>query len=95
MVRIRLARMGRKGRPFYRVVAADSRAPRDGKFIEILGTYNPMTKKDEAPLLDFNLERIDYWISHGAQPSDTVAGLIVRVRGAKTSDEEAVGEKAE
>ena len=77
MVRIRLARMGRKRRPFYRVVAADSRAPRDGKFIEILGTYNPMTDPME---LKFDLERIQHWIDHGAKPSDTVARLIERVR---------------
>ena len=77
MVRIRLARMGRKRRPFYRVVAADSRAPRDGKFIEILGTYNPMTDPME---LKFNMERIQHWIDHGAKPSDTVLRLIERVR---------------
>ena len=77
MVRIRLARMGRKRNPFYRVVAADSRAPRDGKFIEILGTYNPMTDPME---LNFKMERIEHWINHGAQPSDTVARLIERVR---------------
>ena len=77
MVRIRLARMGRKRRPFYRVVAADSRAPRDGKFIEILGTYNPMKDPME---LKFNMDRIQHWIDHGAKPSDTVARLIERVR---------------
>ena len=77
MVRIRLARMGRKRRPFYRVVAADSRAPRDGKFIEILGTYNPMTDPME---LKFNMDRIQHWIDHGAKPSDTVSRLIERVR---------------
>ena len=81
MVRIRLARMGRKRRPFYRVVAADSRAPRDGKFIEVLGTYDPMKDPME---LKFKMERIEHWISHGAQPSDTVARLIERVRSEKS-----------
>jgi small subunit ribosomal protein S16 len=81
MVRIRLARMGRKRSPFYRVVAADSRAPRDGKFIEILGTYNPMKDPME---LDFKMERIEHWISKGAKPSDTVARLIKRVNTEKS-----------
>lgn len=73
MVRIRLARMGRKRRPFYRVVASDVRAPRDGRFIEILGTYNPNTKPAE---LDFKMDRVNYWKSQGAKPTDTVARLI-------------------
>ena len=73
MVRIRLKRMGRNRRPFYRVVAADSRAPRDGRHIEVLGTYNPMT---EPYTVDLKMERINYWLSVGAQPSDTVARLI-------------------
>ena len=81
MVRIRLARMGRKRQPFYRVVAADSRSPRDGKFIEILGTYNPMTNPME---LKFKMDRIEHWMSHGAQPSETVARLIDRVRNEKS-----------
>jgi small subunit ribosomal protein S16 len=87
MVRIRLARMGRKRNPFYRVVAADSRAPRDGKFIEILGTYNPMKDPME---LNFKMDRIEHWINHGAQPSDTVSRLIKRVRNqsdGETKDE--------
>lgn len=73
MVRIRLARMGRKRKPFYRVVASDVRAPRDGKFIEILGTYNPNTNPSE---LNFKLDRINHWKAQGAQPTDTVARLI-------------------
>ncbi|MBM74503.1 MAG: 30S ribosomal protein S16 [Proteobacteria bacterium] len=73
MVKIRLARMGRKKRPFYRVVAANSRSPRDGRFIEILGTYNPMT---QPSTVTFKRERVDYWLSVGAQPSDTVARLL-------------------
>ena len=77
MVRIRLARRGAKKRPFYRVVAADSRAPRDGRFIEQLGYYDPMKDPHEIKL---NLERVDYWLGTGAQPSDTVNHLIARAR---------------
>ena len=77
MVRIRLTRMGAKKKPFYRVIAADSRAPRDGRFIERLGHYDPMKQPFELKL---NLDRIDYWLGVGAQPSDTVARLIKRAR---------------
>jgi small subunit ribosomal protein S16 len=73
MVRIRLARMGRKRRPFYRVVAADSRAPRDGRFIEVLGVYNPMT---EPATVDLKMDAIKKWQSKGAQASERVAKLI-------------------
>ncbi|MEN2985650.1 MAG: 30S ribosomal protein S16 [Thermodesulfovibrionaceae bacterium] len=76
MVRIRLMRMGAKKKPFYRVVVADSKARRDGPFIEIVGTYNP--KKDPAEI-KLNMERINYWISKGAQPTDTVKKLIETV----------------
>ena len=79
MVRLRLTRRGAKKKPFYRVVAADSRSPRDGRFIEQLGYYDPM--KDPF-ILKLDLERIDHWISHGAQPSETVARLIARARAA-------------
>jgi small subunit ribosomal protein S16 len=72
-VKIRLARAGAKKAPFYRVVAADSRAPRDGRFIEILGRYNPRT---DPSTIELNLEKIDAWIAQGAQPSETVAKLI-------------------
>src|SRR4030095_10949055 len=72
-VSIRLRREGTKNRPYYRVVVADSRSPRDGKFIEILGTYDPkQTGQNSA----FSVERAEYWISKGAQPSDTVRSLI-------------------
>ena len=70
-VRIRLARMGSKKRPFYRIVAADARSPRDGRFLEKLGTYDP-AKKD----LFFNTSRLEYWQGVGAQPTNTVARLI-------------------
>jgi len=72
-VRIRLARAGAKKAPFYRVVAADSRAPRDGRFIEILGRYNPRT---EPSTIELDVEKIDAWLAKGATPSDTVARLI-------------------
>jgi small subunit ribosomal protein S16 len=74
-VRIRLKRMGAKKRPFYRVIVADARSPRDGRFIETLGTYNPLTSPSELKL---NAERVQYWLSCGAQPSDTVKGLLSR-----------------
>lgn len=79
MVRLRLTRMGAKKRPFYRVIAADARAPRDGRFIEQLGYYDPMT---DPFTLKLDLERVDYWVGVGAQPSDTVARLITRARTA-------------
>ncbi len=85
MVRLRLTRMGRKQQPFYRIVAADSRAPRDGRFIEAIGHYNPM---QNPPDIRIDLERVDYWIGVGASPSDTVSGLIKRVRGATEASEE-------
>ena len=72
-VAIRLRREGAKNRPYYRVVVTDSRSPRDGKFIEILGTYDP---KQTGQNSSFSVERAEYWISKGAQPSDTVRSLI-------------------
>src|SRR5215472_13122434 len=72
-VSIRLRREGTRNRPYYRVVVADSRSPRDGKFIEIIGTYDP---KQSGQNTSFDLERAEYWISKGAQPSDTVRSLI-------------------
>jgi small subunit ribosomal protein S16 len=72
-VSIRLRREGTKNRPYYRIVVADSRSPRDGKFIEIIGTYDP---KQTGQNSSFRVERAEYWISKGAQPSDTVRSLI-------------------
>jgi small subunit ribosomal protein S16 len=72
-VRIRLARGGAKKRPFYRIVVADSRSPRDGRFIEVLGTYNPMLKQEHADRLILKQERVKHWLDHGATPSDRVA----------------------
>ncbi len=76
-VAIRLRREGSKGRPFYRIVAADSRHRRDGRFLEILGTYDPMLESGNCKL---DLEKADAWISKGAQPSDTVRSLIKKAR---------------
>ena len=72
-VKIRLKRMGAKKAPFYRVVVADSRYPRDGRFIEQVGTYNPMTNPSTT---EFEAEKVQKWIKNGAQPSDTVRGLL-------------------
>ena len=72
-VKIRLTRKGAKKSPFYRVVVADSEAPRDGRFIEVVGTYDPRTDPAEIKLKQ---ERLDYWLGQGAQPSDTVRSLI-------------------
>lgn len=73
MVKLRLKRMGKKGAPFYRIVAADSRSPRDGRFIEQIGTYNP-TKPEEKVTLDKELAK--KWLSNGAQPTDTVRSIL-------------------
>lgn len=72
-VRIRLTRKGTKKRPFYRIVVAHSEAPRDGKFLEILGTYNPLTDPAE---IQIDPERLRVWLDRGAQPTDTVRSLI-------------------
>ena len=73
MVKIRLKRMGMKKKPFYRLVVTDSRSPRDGRFIEEIGYYNPVSDVDS---LKINEERAKYWIASGAQPTDTVRGLL-------------------
>ena len=75
-MKIRLARGGSKKRPFYRIVAADSRMPRDGRFIEKLGTYNPLLPKDSEERVKMNLERIEYWVGQGAQVTDRVARFL-------------------
>ncbi|MFT7593129.1 MAG: small subunit ribosomal protein S16 [Paracoccaceae bacterium] len=75
-MKIRLARGGSKKRPFYRIVAADSRMPRDGRFIEKLGTYNPLLPKDSEERVKMNMERINYWLSEGAQPTDRIARML-------------------
>ena len=75
-MKIRLARGGSKKRPFYRIVAADSRMPRDGRFIEKLGTYNPLLPKDSEERVKMNVERIQYWVGQGAQVTDRVARFL-------------------
>jgi len=73
---IRLTRVGAKKRPQYRVVVADSRYPRDGRFLEKLGTYNPMLPKEGGKRVQLELERVKHWLSKGAQPSDRVARFL-------------------
>ncbi len=75
-MKIRLARGGSKKRPFYRIVAADSRMPRDGRFIEKLGTYNPLLPKDSEERVKMNMERVQYWLGEGAQPTDRIARML-------------------
>jgi len=75
-MKIRLARGGSKKRPFYRIVAADSRMPRDGRFIEKLGTYNPLLPKDSEERVKMDVEKIQEWIAKGAQPTDRVARML-------------------
>ena len=75
-LRIRLSRGGAKKRPFYRIVIADSRSPRDGRFIEKIGTYNPMLPKDGGNRLVIKEDRVKYWVSVGALPSDRVARFL-------------------
>lgn len=74
-VRIRLTRQGTKKKPFYRIVAADSENARDGRFLELLGTYNPMVEPNEIVLKQ---DRIDYWLNEGAKPSTTVQSILKR-----------------
>ena len=76
MVKIRLRRVGAKKAPFYRIVVADSRSPRDGRFIEEIGTYDPMA---EGEKIKVDMDRAKYWIANGAQPTDTVRGLMKKV----------------
>jgi small subunit ribosomal protein S16 len=75
-MKIRLARGGSKKRPFYSIVATDSRMPRDGRFIEKLGTYNPLLPKDSEDRVKMNIERVQYWLGEGAQPTDRVVRML-------------------
>lgn len=79
-VKMRLARVGAKKAPFYRVVVANSRSPRDGRFIEHIGVYDPTRTPTEVR---FKMDRVDYWLSQGAEPSETVAFLISQVKTGK------------
>jgi len=85
-VSIRLRREGTKNRPYYKVVVADKRSPRDGKFIETIGTYDPKKPDHNSTL---NIDRVEYWISKGTQPSDTVRSLIKTNRKATATAEPA------
>jgi small subunit ribosomal protein S16 len=78
-VKLRLKRIGAKNTPVYRIVVTDSRSPRDGKFIEEIGTYQPLKKGDNFSL---DLGRAEHWLKHGAQPSETVASFIKKARKA-------------
>src|SRR5580765_2416611 len=96
---IRLTRGGAKKRPYYRIVVADSRSPRDGRFIEKLGTYNPLLAKDSPERVKLDTDRISHWLSVGAQPSDRVLRFLdaagIRERTARNNPQRAVpGEKA-
>ena len=73
MVKLRLKRMGKKGAPFYRIVAADSRSPRDGRIIEEVGTYNPIAKENQVTLKN---DLVMKWLNNGAKPSDTVRSIL-------------------
>ncbi len=90
MVRIRLRRMGRKKAPYYRIVVADSQSPRDGRFIEIIGQYTPRQGNNAVNL---EVERANYWLDNGAQPSDTVRSLLRRAGVLKARHEERLGKK--
>ena len=98
-VSIRLSRGGAKKRPYYRIVVADARSSRDGKFIEKIGTYNPMLGKDDEKRIVLDGERAKHWLSHGAQPTDRVARFLdaagVRERTARSNPKKGEpGEKA-
>ena len=85
-IRIRLTRRGAKKKPFYRIVVASSEAPRDGRFIEILGTYNPLV---DPAIVTIKSERLKYWVQQGAKPTDTVRSLIRKQNIALQKDTEA------
>ena len=93
-IKIRLARGGSKKRPFYRVVAADSRMPRDGRFIEKLGIYNPLLPKDSEDRIRLDVEKIQAWIAKGAQPTDRVSRFL-EAAGAVEKKDRANLKKAE
>jgi len=83
MVKIRLRRIGAKKKPFYRIVVADSRTARDGRFIEEIGTYNPLTTPSEIKV---DVERANYWIKNGAQPTDTVRIILRKAAAAQAEN---------
>ncbi|MFC0340388.1 30S ribosomal protein S16 [Paracoccus niistensis] len=93
-MKIRLARGGSKKRPHYAIVASDSRMPRDGRFLEKLGTYNPLLPKDSEERIKMDLERVQYWLGQGAQPTDRVARFL-EAAGVKDKTERANLKKGE
>lgn len=93
-VKIRLARGGSKKRPHYAIVASDSRMPRDGRFLEKLGTYNPLLAKDSEDRVKMNMERVQHWLDQGAQPTDRIARFL-EAAGVRTKTERANMKKAE
>jgi small subunit ribosomal protein S16 len=92
MLAIRLRRTGSKKRPFYRVVVADSRSPRDGRFVEVLGFYNPRTSPETVRV---DRDRFEHWVKAGAQPSDTVRTLVDRMPPEAQAEGEAAAPAAE
>ena len=99
-LKIRLARGGSKKRPYYTIVLADARSPRDGRFLEKLGSWNPMLAKDNPARIELNAERIQHWIANGAQPTDRVLRFLAEAgvgqRDAKSNPEKAKpGKKAQ
>ncbi len=93
-LKIRLARAGAKKKPFYRIVVADSRAPRDGRFIEKLGTFNPLLPDDSADRVKLDAERIQHWLSVGALPTDRVLRFLAAA-GIRTREQRNNPEKAQ
>lgn len=89
MIKLRLRRMGAKRQPSYRIVAAESRSPRDGRFIEVIGFYNPKT---DPATVRVDAERAKYWLDHGAQPTDTVRHILMRTGVLPGKQPEAAGE---
>jgi small subunit ribosomal protein S16 len=99
-LKLRLTRAGAKKRPFYRIVVADSRYPRDGRFIEIVGTWNPILPKNDPKRVELVTERVQHWLSKGAQPTDRVLRFLdaagMRKRDARNNPEKAKpGKKAQ
>ena len=99
-LRIRLARAGAKKRPFYRIVVADSRSPRDGRFIEKIGTFNPLVPKDSAERINLDTDRVNHWLGIGAKPTDRVLRFLaesgIRERPARNNPKKALpGKKAQ
>ncbi len=96
-MKIRLARGGSKKRPFYRIVAADSRSPRDGRYIEKLGTYDPLLPRDNEKRVTMNVDRVQHWLAQGAEPTDRIARMLeaAGLRPAKTRANPQKGEPGE